>query len=128
MNLPTIHKDGNCLYLTQDLSGMTLYEKSKAIVNFCDKETKAFEREIDRSILEVFERYGINIVSTDKSVLKQAFDLLKSNGIDIEVDDIYISLIDLYNSDLVKQTKLFTIWLEDDTYLQCGVEIKEKRL
>ena len=126
MNLPKITKDNECLYLTQDISGMGLYEKSKAIVNFCDKETKLFEKEIDRAILDIFERNGINIPNTQKSVLKLAFELLKAKGKDIEVKDSYREQVDLYNSRLIRETKLFTIWLEDDKYLQCGVMVKEK--
>ena len=123
-----ITKDNNCLYLTQDLSGLGTYDKAKAIVNFCDKETKLFEKEIDRAIIEIFERNGIQIPNTDKSVLKLAFDLLKAKGIKIDVVDNYKNSTDLYNSELIKQTKLFSIWLEDNTYLQVGVEIKEIRL
>jgi hypothetical protein len=125
MNLPKITKDNECLYLTQDISGMGLYEQSKAIVNFCDKETKLFEKEIDRAILDIFEKNGINIPNTQKSVLKLAFDLLKAKGKDIEVKDSYREQVDLYNSKLIRETKLFTIWLEDDTYLQCGIRIRE---
>ena len=120
-----ITKDNNCLYLTQDLSGLGTYDKAKAIVNFCDKETKLFEKEIDRAIIEIFERNGIQIPNTDKSVLKLAFDLLKAKGIKIDVVDNYKNSVDLYNSELIKQTKLFSVWLEDETYLQVGVEIKE---
>ena len=128
MKLATIYKDENCLYLTQDLSGMGTYDRAKAIVNFCDKETKLFEKEIDRAILEIFERNGINIPNTDKSVLKLAFDLLKSKGKDIMIINLYATnLKSIYQSQLVKETKLFTIWLEDNRYLQCGVEIKEIR-
>ena len=125
MNLPKITKEDSCLYLTQDLCGMSTYEKCKEIVKFCDKETKLFEKEIDKAIIDIFERNGINIPNTSKSVLKQAFALLNDSGKDIVVNDIYATTIDLYSSDLIQQTKLFTIWLEDDIYLQCGVEVKE---
>lgn len=128
MNLPKIYKEENCIYLTQDLSNMGTYDKAKAIVRFCDKETKLFEKEIDKAILDIFERNGINIPNTQKSVLKQAFSTLKHKGKDIEVKDIYSKINDLYNSELVKQTKYFSIWLEDNDYLQCGVLIKEKEI
>lgn len=125
MSLPKITRDGDCLYLTQDISGMGLYEKSKAIVNFCDKETKNFEKEIDRAIIDILERNGIDIPSTQKSVLKLAFELLNSKGKDIHISDIYSIKVDLYNSRVVRDTRLFSIWLEDDRYLQCGIEVKE---
>jgi len=136
MNLARIHKDENCFYLVQDISGMGLYDRSKAIVNFCDKETKLFEKEIDRAILDIFERNGINIPTTDKSVLKLAFDLLKSKGKTIEITDLYKHSDENDNCTFVKQTKNhFTVMKETEyitgvkvEVLQCGVEVKEKDL
>ena len=132
MNLPKIYKEDNCLYLTQDLSGMNLYDKSKAIVNFCDKETRLFEKEIDKAILDIFEKSGIQIPNTDKKVLKLAFDLLKAKGTEIEIKDLYKyngEIIDTDHYYIVKKTKNgFTVMLEDEIMIQCGVMIKEKSL
>ena len=136
MSIARIMKDSDCLYLIQDISGLDTYDKSKAIVNFCDKETKRFEKEIDSQIINIFERNGINIPNTDKSVLKLAFDLLKSKGVEIVITDLFK---DTRESDLfekIKETKNhFIVMLETDyicgcekATLQCGVEIKEKRL
>lgn len=128
MNLPKIEVDGNCLYLIQDLWGMDTYERSKALVDFCDKETKIFEKRIDRAIIDIFERNGINIVSTNKSVLKKALDTLKSKGKTIEVEDLLENIRD-YNIEHITNTKNhFTIMLEDKRYLQCGVCVMEKSL
>lgn len=123
-----ITKDGNCLYLTEEIVSNNIYERSKQIVNFCDKEIKLFEKEIDRAICEILERNGIRIGSTKKSVLKSAFAMLKQKGKSIKVEDIYRYTIDLYNSTLIWQNDLFTVWLEDDTHLQCGVSIQEIQL
>ena len=128
MSLSKVYKEENCLYLVQDLSSLKTYERAKAIVEFCNRETKLFEKEIDRSIVEIFERNGVNIPSTDKSVLKQAFAILKEQRKDIVITDNYADMVDLYNSSLIKHTKLFTIWLEDDRYLQCGVNIEVIKL
>ena len=136
MKLATIYKDQNCLYLTQDLSGMGIYDRAKAIVNFCDKETKLFEKEIDRAIIDIFEKNGINIPSTDKNVLKLAFDLLKSKGVEIVITDLFK---DIRESDLIekiKETKNnFVVMLETEYIcgcekitIECGVEIKEQKL
>lgn len=126
MNLPKIERDNDTLWLLQDLSGMGVYDKAKAIVNFCDKETKLFEKEIDRAILEIFEKNGIEIPNTDKSVLKLAFDLLKAKGTDIEIVDAFKDT-KIDNCEFVKLTKnQFTVVLEDSRYIQCCVRIKEK--
>ena len=132
MTLPKIERDNDTLWLMQDLSGMGVYDKAKAIVNFCDKETKLFEKEIDRAIIDIFERNGIQIPNTDKNVLKLAFDLLKAKGKNIEITDLYKQdKNDGY--EFVKYTKNhFTIVLEQMSMsgyrgetIQCGVEIKE---
>lgn len=133
MSLARIYEDENCLYLIQDISGYDTYDKSKAIVNFCDKETKIFEKRIDMAIIGVFERNGINIPNTTKSVLNVAFDLLKQKNKVIEIVDLFKNK----QNDLcefVKETKNhFVVMLETETIcgvekqvLQCGVEIKEK--
>lgn len=128
MNLPMITKDSNCIYLTQDLWGMDLYERSKAIVDFCNKETKLFEKEIDKLLLDIFERNGINVCSTDKSVLKQAFDTLKANGKTIRINDLFKN-VPLYDTELIKETKNhFVVVLESKRFLQCGVHIQEIKL
>lgn len=128
MTLSKIYRENGCLYLIQDISDTDIYERSKALVQFCDKETKLFEKEIDRAILEIFERNGINIPNTSKSVLKWAFDLLNRKNKDIVITDLYEKSVrsgdDRYY--LVKKTKNgLTVMLEDNKLLQCGVEIRE---
>ena len=125
MNLAKIERDNDCVYMLQDISGLQGYDRAKAIVNFCDKETKIFEREIDRAILDIFQRNGINVPNTDKSVLKLAFDLLKSKGKDIRVENNTESL---YNCEKIKVCKLFSVYLEDDRYLQVAIRVKEIKL
>lgn len=132
MGLPRIIKEDNCLYLVQDIGGLDTYDRAKAIVNFCDKETKRFEKEIDRAITDIFERNGINIASTNKSVLKSAFATLNAKGKDIEITDL------LKNSEceLITTTKNhFNVMLETirvaDCYgetLQCGVMVEERNI
>ena len=139
MKLPEIYKEDNCLYLTQDLSGMGVYDKAKAIVSFCDKETKLFEKEIDRAIAEIFEKNKVNLPNTDKKVLKLAFDLLKSRGKTIEIVDLFKYDEEKEKDDsftLVKKTKnKFTVMLETfrvngcySEVLQCGVQVVERSL
>lgn len=121
---PKITREDNCIYLTQDIGGMNIYDRAKAIVNFVERETKELEKEIDNAILDIFEDNHIFIQSKRKSVLKKAFDTL--NQIyhkDIKVRDLYKDKKDIYKTELIKTTDLFTIWLEDDTLLQIGIEI-----
>ena len=125
MKLPKIERENDTLWLIQDLGGMGIYDKSKAIVNFCDKETKLFEKEIDRVVLEIFDENGINIPSTDKSVLKLAFDLLNAKGKDIEIVDNFKDR-NVDECELIKMTKNhFSVVLEENRYIQCSVQVKE---
>ena len=140
MTLPKIYKEDNCLYLYQDISHLDLYEKSKAIVNFCDKETKQFEKTIDAEILDIFKRNGINIPNTNKSVLKQALGTLKDKGIEIIIKDLYEDIKykvvdeDLYT--YVCETKNhFVVMIETDYVsgiktetIQCGISIEERKI
>lgn len=139
MSLPKIYREDNYLYLIQDISEYGIYEKAKAIVNFCDKETKLFEKEIDRAIAEIFEKNKVNLPNTDKKVLKLAFDLLKAKGKTIEIVDLFKYDEEKEKDDsfqLVKETKnKFTVMLETfrvngcySEVLQCGVQIVEKPL
>ena len=129
MKLATITKDNDCIYLTQEIDTNNIYEKAKIIVKFCDKETKLFEKEIDRAILDIFEQNGINIPNTNKSVLKQAYDLLKGTGKDIEITDLFTQTY--MGCVRVKQNDLFGVYLENDNnkdIIECGVEIREIKL
>lgn len=125
MSFPKTFREDNCLYLIQDLQGLDTYERAKAIVNFCDKETKSFEKQIDLVILDIFERNGINIPNTDKSVLKRAFAILKENNKTIEIVDLYKD----YKQLIVRETKNhFNVILDENRFLECGVMVKESKL
>lgn len=128
MTIPKIEYDNDTIYMIQDISGATEYERAKAIVNFCDKECKTFEKAIDRQIIAIFERNDIEIPSTDKGVLKLAFDLLKAKGINIEVEDMFKDIKKFVDMKFVKLTKgKFVVALENNRYLQCGVRVKENK-
>lgn len=126
MNLPTIECEDGVVWMLQDIGGVNEYERAKAIVNFCDKESKLFEKAIDREIITIFQQNGIEIPNTDKSVLKQAFDLLKTKGKSIEVEDMLKEYEKVIGLEFVKLTKgKFIVALEDKQYLQCCVSVKE---
>lgn len=129
MKLATISKDNNNLYLTQEIEDTDLYSQSKTIVDFCDKETKLFEKEIDRVILEIFSRNGIEIPNTKKSVLKLAFGWLKDKGKEIVITNLFTQTYT--GCILVRKNDLFNVYLEYDNgkkILECGVSIEEREL
>lgn len=119
--------DKKAVYMVQDLKDFSTYERAKAIVNFCDKETKNLEKVVDRALLDIFNQNGINIPNTSKSVLKKAFATLKENRKNIVARDLYWR-DKYYELELIKATPLFSVWLEENRYLQCGVLIEIKHL
>ena len=135
MSLARVYKDQDAIYLIQDISGLGTYEKAKAIVNFCDKETKRFEKDIDSELLGIFENNGIEIPNTDKSVLKLALDLLNSKHKAIVITDLFKGIKN-DECEFIKKTKNdFTVILESTCVcgckkeiLQCGVSLQEKKL
>ena len=125
MNLPRIDQEQDTIYMLQDIGESTIYEKAKAIVNFVDKESKEFEKRLDRAMIDILERNGIKVPSTDKSVLKLAYEVLKGKGKDIEIVDTLLDYKSLGLEYVATAKGKFTIALESGRYLQCCVIIKE---
>lgn len=125
MNSVKLMQNGNCYYLIQNLAGLSLYQRTKTIDKFIKHETKILENCIDNEIRAIFKRNGINVYETDKSALNDLFSALNEKGKDIELVDLY-DTPHLDNCVLLgKSPNGMTIWLEDDTLLQCGFEVKE---
>ena len=129
MNIARIESEDNQVYMLQDIGDSNEYDRAKAIINFCDKESKIFEKSIDKQIIAIFERNGINVPSTDKSVLKLAFDLLNAKGKKIVITDTLANYKNFADLEFVKLTKgKFIIALESKRYLQCCVRVEEKQI
>lgn len=123
-----LHQDGNTFYLLQNISGMSLYQKTKAIEKFIKHETKILESCLENELSNIFARNGINVYDKSESALKLAFDTLKGKGKEIVVTDIYKDRhLDGCNLIGCSPNKM-TVWLEDDELLQCGVRVEEKEI
>ena len=121
-------KDDNCYYLTQDLRGMSLYQRTKTIKKFINQETKVLEDCIENEIRAIFQRNGINVYETTESVLNALFSALNEKGKDIAIVDLYKDKnIDKCIMVGTSPNKM-TVWLEDDTTLECGISVKEINL
>ena len=121
-------KDNNCYYLTQNIGGLSLYEKAKLINRFVKNETKVLENFIDKEIKARLGRVGINIQDTSKGGLYALFDTLKSMGITIEITDLYENQ-EIYGCEYVGTSENhMNIYLEDKALLQCGVSLEIRGL
>lgn len=124
-NNPYIYQEGNCVYLVLDLGiGTTLYDRAKLINKFVRNDTQVLEKYLDTLFEAIFRKNGINIQSHDKLSLEKAFEYLNWKNKDIKVQDLYDK--ELYRCHFVgvAPNKL-NVQIEDNRYLQAGVEIKE---
>ena len=122
-----IHEDCNCVYLVQDIYGLSKYQKYKAIETFITTETKTLERFVNRLLKAIFKKHGIIVVDNNKSVLKSQLDTLKAKGIDIDLYDLYQKDTYYRCEYLGTSNNYFRVFIEDDRYLQCGIEIIERK-
>ena len=121
-------QDNNCYYLTQNIGGLSLYEKAKLINRFVKNETQVLEKYIDTEIRTQLGRVGINILDTSKGGLYALFDTLKSMGITIEITDLYKNK-EIDRCEYVGTSENhMNIYLEDKSLLQCGVMLEIRGL
>ena len=126
MNNVKLTQDGDTIYLSQDLRGMNLYQRTKAIKQFIKSETKILEECVENAIRRIFAKNGINIYEDSESALYDRFSALKSKGKEIEIIDIYGNAE--YDNAIVvgvSENKMTCI-LEDDYMLSCGIRVEEK--
>lgn len=110
-------------YLHQDISGMSLYQRTKAIDRFVHYETKILEQCIENEIKDIFRRNGISVLGTQDSALKLAFTQLNGKNKSIAIVDRYKD-INFENIVGVSDNHM-TVILEDDYMLSCAMEVKE---
>lgn len=123
MNSVKLIQYDNTFCLTQDLTGLSLYQRTKAIKQFIKSETKILEECVDNYIRAIFAKNGINVYETTESALNERFSALKRKGIEISIIDRYKNLqegviIGITDSEI-------TCVIDDDNVISCAIEIKE---
>lgn len=123
MNSVKLTQYDNTFCLTQDLTGLNLYQRTKAIKQFIKSETKILEECVDNYIRAIFAKNGINVYETTESALNERFSALKRKGIEISIIDRYKNLqegviIGITDSEI-------TCVIDDDNVISCAIEIKE---
>ena len=123
---PQITIQDNTIFLTMDLKGLDLYQRGKVIRRFVNSDTRIVEDYADRLCKAILSRNGINVKDTSESAYNEALDHLKAKGKRIVITDFYKDT-NLDNCELVQRSKnKITIIIEDNRYLECGVEVVEK--
>ena len=126
VNDPIITQEGNCYYLTLDLKDLSNYDKAKVVHHFINRDTEILELYIDNEIRRFLARYGIVASLTDKEDIEVALNKLRREyHKDIKIHDLYKGMrADIHIHFVGMSKNLMTVVLEDDRYLQCGIEVE----
>jgi hypothetical protein len=111
---------GKIFVLSQNISGLSAYERAKAIESFIRKETKVLEMAIETYLRQVLRDNRINIQDGSNQALERAFIQLENQGKTIDIVDRYY---ELNNERIIGESpNEMTVILEDDI-LSCAMEI-----
>ena len=125
MNSVKLIQDNNTFCLMQDLTGLNLYQRTKAIKQFIKSETKILEECVDNYIREIFSKNGINLYGTSESALNERFSALKRKGKEISIVDRYKNLTEGIVAGITDSE--ITCAIDDDNVISCYVEVIERK-
>ena len=125
-NDPKLTIQDNTIFLTLDLKGLDLYQRGKAIRKFVNSDTKIVEDYADRLCKAILSKYGIKVKDTTELAYKEALDRFNAMGKILTVIDFYRDT-NFDNCEIVQRSKnKITVLIEDDRYIEAGVEVVEK--
>ena len=105
--------------MSQNIKGLSIYERAKAINKFLEKETKVLETCIENYLRSVFIYYGIIPKDGTDETLKESFYTLHNKGKDIVIYDRYSQT----DERIIGERNNMTVILEDDI-LSAAMEIE----
>jgi len=117
-----IREEGNnkVFIMSQSIKGMSLYERSKVINRFLERETKVLEQAIENYLRSVFISYGIVPYDGSDDALQEAFYKLHTKGKDIIIIDRYCDT----DERIIGERNQMTVILEEDI-LSAAIEVGE---
>ena len=108
--------------LSQDIRGLSTYERAKAINNFINKETNVLETCVESHVRTVLAKYGCLPIDGSKSALKRAFgDLEYLHHKTIDIRNRYV---EMQETIVGENTKNKMTVINEDDILSCAVEIE----
>ena len=125
MNKPVIEiveKDEKHIiyYMHQDLSGLDLYERTKAIERFINNATKTLETLISSDLRHFLSGYGIIPYDGSEKSLEMAIAKLNDIGKEIYIIDRYYE-IENEKTIAISQNNM-TVIFEDDNLIGCSID------
>ena len=109
-------------YMYQDLMGLNLYDRTKAIERFINNATKTLEIAISNDLREILRKNGIIPQDGSESALKKAFDKLEDKGYAIAIIDRYYQIED--ERIIGESPNQMTVIMEDKFIIGCSMEIR----
>lgn len=109
-------------YMYQDLMGLNLYDRTKAIERFINNATKTLEIAISNDLREILRKNGIIPQDGSESALTRAFDKLEDKGYKIAIIDRYYQIED--ERIIGESFNEMTIILEGENLISCSIEIR----
>lgn len=109
-------------YMYQDLMGLNLYDRTKAIERFINNATKTLEIAISNDLREILRKNGIIPQDGSESALTRAFDKLEDKGYKIAIIDRYYQIED--ERIIGESPNQMTVIMEDKFIIGCSMEIR----
>ena len=111
---------GKIYVISQPIKGLSLYERSKAINRFIEKETLVLQTCIDNDLRHFLISQGIIPQNGTEQALERAMHELELKGYEINIYDRYDQLD---NKKIVGAKDYMTVILEDDI-LSAAIEVE----
>ena len=107
--------------LSQNITGLSEYQKAKVTESFINRETKVLEMAIETYLRQVLRENGVLPMDGSKSALERAFITLENNGKAINIYDRYN---ETYGERIIGQSSNLMTVIEEDGILSCAMEIE----
>lgn len=114
--------DYKIYYMHQDLTGLDLFSRTKAIERFVNNATKTLETLISADLRHFLRWYGIIPSDGSEKSLEQAILKLNNLGKEIIIIDRYYQLED--ERTIAISPNQMTVIYENDNLIGCSMEVR----
>ena len=115
-------KNHKVYYMHQDISGLELYDRAKAIERFINNATKTLETLISSDLRHFLRVYGIIPYDGSEKSLEKAFLELEQKGKELVIIDRYYQIED--ERVIAISPNQMTVIYETQDLLGCSMEVR----
>ena len=109
-------------YMHQDISGLELYDRTKAIERFINNATKTLETLLSADLRHFLRLYGIIPQDGSEKSLEKAINELELKGYELVVIDRYYQLG--AENIIAESPNHMTVIYEEENLLGCSMEVR----